>query len=150
MFKKVLDEKSKRELKKKEEEEKQIEADLIEKVETEAIVETSKLTIWNFQTEYQKLYIANDRLEKDLKQLSNIMELQYNLQKLINKGLKNKHPNAFEFKDKENNAEFERNEADIEMSQLREEMNRAGKECIEQEQVRNPCVYSRPSDRVWP
>ena len=131
MFKEFLDEKSQRELKQKEEKENQEMADMKEKIETEAGVESSKVTMWNFQTEYQKLYIAKKMLEKELDQVAQVFEIQTHQQKIINQGLSLKHPDTFIFEDSIRKARFESMESEIHSSQIRIDLGKATENIIQ-------------------
>ena len=95
MFKELLYEKYKRKLQQKEMKAKQDEDDAKERIEIEAKSECNKVTMQNFQTEYQKLYIEKDILKKKLEQLKSIMEIQYNLQRPLNQAFSLKHPNTY-------------------------------------------------------
>ena len=55
---------------------------------------------WNFGTEFKSLHVEKDELEKELEQVSKVMEMQTHLQKQINQGLSMKHPDTFQLEDR--------------------------------------------------
>ena len=88
--------------------------------------------MWNFQTEYQKLYIAKKMLEKELDQVAQVFEIQTHQQKIINQGLSLKHPDTFIFEDSIRKARFESMESEIHSSQIRIDLGKATENIIQQ------------------
>ena len=95
----------------------------------------SNVTMLNFNTEYQKLYDEKEELEEELNDVKNIIEMQNGLQKIINQGLSLKHPDTFVLEDMKKKAEFERMESSIKSSEVKQIMEKAGKEIFKQLKV---------------
>ena len=53
------------------------------------------ITHWSFGTEFKSLHEENEKLDKEVELVINIMEMQSNLQKILNQGCSLKHPDTY-------------------------------------------------------